>query len=101
MAPLHARQVAPHSCPLLLRLPISYPFHLTTPQVLRTHFHDFMLDVHAQLHTRRSEADPLLGVADHVAARCRVLALDELFVNDVADAAILNRWEGRIIVYCK
>lgn len=50
-----------------------------------------MLDVHAQLHKRRSEADPLLGVADHVAARCRVLALDELFVNDVADAAILNR----------
>lgn len=61
-------------------------------RVLRTHFHDFMLEVHAALRKHSREADPLLAVADGIAARCRVLALDELFVTDVADAMILNRW---------
>ncbi|EFJ47611.1 hypothetical protein VOLCADRAFT_61252, partial [Volvox carteri f. nagariensis] len=66
----------------------SAPSHF---KVLRTHFHDFMLEVHAALRRHSREADPLLTVADGIATRTRVLALDELFVTDVADAMILNR----------
>ncbi|GLC33066.1 hypothetical protein PLESTB_000374200 [Pleodorina starrii] len=65
-------------------------------RVLRTHFHDFMLEVHSALRRHAREADPLLTVADGIAARARVLALDELFVTDVADAMILNRLFGRL-----
>ncbi|KAF8055927.1 Afg1l [Scenedesmus sp. PABB004] len=65
-------------------------------QVTRTHFHDFMLDIHARLARTRGEADPLRRVADDVAAGVKVLALDELFVTDVADAAILHRLFGRL-----
>ncbi|GFR48512.1 hypothetical protein Agub_g10405 [Astrephomene gubernaculifera] len=65
-------------------------------KVLRTHFHDFMLEVHAALRRHARSADPLLMVADGIASRARVLALDELFVTDVADAMILNRLFGRL-----
>ncbi|KAF6261142.1 AFG1-like ATPase-domain-containing protein [Scenedesmus sp. NREL 46B-D3] len=65
-------------------------------QVQRTHFHDFMLDVHGRLRHTHGEADPLKHVADDVAAGVKVLALDELFVTDVADAMILARLFGRL-----
>lgn len=64
-------------------------------RVVRAHFHDFMLRVHADLRTHRGAADPLLRVADAIAAEARVLALDEFFVTDVADAMILARLFGR------
>ena len=35
--------------------------------------------------------DPLIRVAAEAAAKMKVLCLDELFVTDVGDAAILNR----------
>ncbi|KAG2493777.1 hypothetical protein HYH03_007997 [Edaphochlamys debaryana] len=78
-------------------------------KVLRTHFHDFMLEVHAALRRYARAPDPLSAVADaivdgtagagsahHHPAGVRVLALDELFVTDVADAMILNRLFGRL-----
>lgn len=65
-------------------------------KVLRTHFHDFMLDVHSSLRKFSGDADPLLRVADGIGARARVLALDEFFVTDVADAMILARLFGRL-----
>jgi predicted ATPase len=40
--------------------------------------------------------DPLAAVADGIAAETSVLALDEFFVTDVADAAILSRLFGRL-----
>ncbi|PNH06517.1 hypothetical protein TSOC_007159 [Tetrabaena socialis] len=61
-----------------------------TNRVFRTHYHDFMLEVHAALRRSARKADPLAAVADGIVGRCRVLALDELFVTDVADAMILN-----------
>uniref|UniRef100_A0A7R9YUT9 ATPase n=1 Tax=Chlamydomonas euryale TaxID=1486919 RepID=A0A7R9YUT9_9CHLO len=76
--------------------------HRSTPpctaphQVLRTHFHDFMLDVHQQLRKMAGKLDPLLAVADKIAENTRVLAMDEFFVTDVADAMILNRLFGRL-----
>ena len=65
-------------------------------QLKRTHFHDFMLDVHSSLKKYHSHQDPLVQVADAVAREWKVLCLDEFFVNDVADAAILNRLFARL-----
>lgn len=72
-------------------------------QLKRTHFHDFMLDVHSKLKKYHSHQDPLVQVADSVARESKVLCLDEFFVNDVADAAILNRlfsrlWENGLVL---
>jgi predicted ATPase len=62
----------------------------------RAHFHDFMLDVHARLQKHRTASDALHEVADELAGEMRVLALDEFFVTDVADAVILNRLFSRM-----
>ena len=72
-------------------------------QLKRTHFHDFMLEVHSSLKKFHSSQDPLVQVADAVAREWKVLCLDEFFVNDVADAAILNRlfsrlWENGLVL---
>jgi cell division protein ZapE len=55
----------------------------------RNHFYRFMRQVHAELRRIRSRSDPLDTVADRMAARIRVLCLDEFFVSDIADAMIL------------
>ncbi len=57
---------------------------------LRFHFHRFMQDVHAALKRHAKKPEPLQLVAADIAKRCRVLCLDELFVNDIADAMILG-----------
>ncbi len=57
----------------------------------RTHFHRFMLDVHARRNRYPDEQDPLLHVADEIAESTRVLCFDEFFVSDIADAMILGR----------
>jgi len=62
----------------------------------RTHFHDFMLDVHSRLRTHQSSPDPLSLVATELASSWRVLCLDEFFVTDVADAMILHRLFARL-----
>lgn len=55
----------------------------------RTHFYRFMRDVHAGLQGVKSRARPLEIVAARIAARTRVLCLDEFFVSDIADAMLL------------
>lgn len=55
----------------------------------RTHFYRFMRAVHAQLRELNQRARPLDTVAERLAARVRVLCLDEFFVSDIADAMIL------------
>jgi len=57
--------------------------------VLRVHFHRFMLDVHAGLRALGDVRDPLPRVAADIAARARVLCLDEFMVTDIGDAMIL------------
>lgn len=56
---------------------------------LRRHFHRFMGEVHARLRELGERADPLEDVAEGLAARCRVLCLDEFLVQDIGDAMIL------------
>lgn len=62
-----------------------------------------MLSVHSKLRTFSKDPDPLLKVADSITAETHVLCLDELFVTDVADAAIVNRlftrlWERGLVL---
>ena len=57
--------------------------------VLRRHFHRFMGEVHAALRELGERQSPLVDVAAGIAARCRVLCLDEFLVQDIGDAMIL------------
>lgn len=66
---------------------------LDIPSKRRVHFHEFMLDIHERLRTERAKekGDPVLPVADSIRDEARLLALDEMVVNNTADAAILSR----------
>ncbi|WP_299324383.1 cell division protein ZapE [Parasphingopyxis sp.] len=66
---------------------------LAMPSKRRVHFHEFMLDVHNRLRAERAKekGDPVLPVADALRDQARLLALDEMVVNNTADAAILSR----------
>ncbi len=55
----------------------------------RSHFYHFMRDVHTELSTIKQHDRPLEIVAQRLAARLRVICLDEFFVADIADAMIL------------
>ena len=59
-------------------------------QKKRIHFHRFMQRAHAELRRLEGEANPLLMVADQLAAEARVLCFDEFFVSDITDAMILG-----------
>lgn len=66
---------------------------LTVGPKRRSHFHEFMLDVHDRLRiARQSEkGDPIPPVVASIAAEARILCFDEMVVNNMADAAILSR----------
>jgi cell division protein ZapE len=63
---------------------------LAGPQKLRLHFHRFMQRVHEELRSLKNQANPLTEVARHFAEQARVLCLDEMQVNDIADAMIMG-----------
>jgi cell division protein ZapE len=60
------------------------------PPAERSHFYHFMRDIHSQLAAVKQLERPLDAVAARVAARARVICLDEFFVADIADAMILS-----------
>lgn len=60
------------------------------PLAERNHFYRFMRDVHAEVAAANRHERPLDVVAERVAARTRVICLDEFFVADIADAMILS-----------
>lgn len=66
---------------------------LDMPSKRRVHFHEFMLEIHDRLRVERAKekGDPVLPVADAIRDEARLLALDEMVVNNTADAAILSR----------
>ncbi len=59
----------------------------------RVHFHVFMQEIHAGMKEarQRGEDDALRPVAGAIAARLRLLALDEMEITDIADAMIVGR----------
>lgn len=63
------------------------------PNKRRVHFHEFMLEVHERLNVERQKdtPDPVIAVAAAMAADLRLLAFDEMVVNNAADAMILSR----------
>ncbi|MFM6854399.1 MAG: cell division protein ZapE [Sphingopyxis sp.] len=70
-------------------------FHdsLAITEKRRAHFHAFMQDVHARLRVARAseQGDPVIIVAAAMAREQRVLAFDEMVVNNSADAMIMSR----------
>jgi len=56
---------------------------------LRTHFHRFMRQVHAELKAVQQEINPLEHIAAKFASRYQVICFDEFFVVDITDAMIL------------
>lgn len=77
-------------------------FHecLAIPGKRRVHFHAFMLEVHARLREARKgeTGDPIPPVAAAIADGLRVLAFDEMVVNNSADAMIMSRLFTSLIV---
>lgn len=73
----------------------------------RTHFHAFMLDVHARIndwrkldkdgrraspfHVRGAGDDPIAPTAKSIASEAKLLCFDEFHVTDITDAMILSR----------
>ncbi|BDI61257.1 cell division protein ZapE [Qipengyuania nanhaisediminis] len=70
-------------------------FHETLPieGKRRAHFHAFMQEVHDGMRQAREnhEGDPIPPVAARIARNVRVLAFDEMVVNNSADAMIMSR----------
>jgi cell division protein ZapE len=73
--------------------------HLTVAPKRRVHFHAFMIETHARLReARQSEnGDPLEDLAERIGDEARLLAFDEMVVNNPADAMILSRLFGKLI----
>lgn len=62
----------------------------------RVHFHQFMQDVHTEVHqwrqaTNRPDSDPIPRIARNIATHAWLLCLDELQILDIADAMIVGR----------
>ena len=64
-----------------------------TDRKRRVHFLDFMQEVHAALHDiRKTEVDDAIPpVASKLAENVRVICLDEMQIEDIADAMIVGR----------
>ena len=65
----------------------------------RVHFHSFMLEVHDRLRIERDKeaGDPIPPVARAIAEEARLLAFDEMVINNSADAMILSRLFSQLL----
>jgi cell division protein ZapE len=71
----------------------------------RTHFHEFMAEVHDRIGAARKTVpgDPIPQVAAGIAEKTALLCFDEMHVTDIADAMILGRlfaglFENQVVV---
>jgi cell division protein ZapE len=73
--------------------------HIAITPKRRVHFHAFMLETHQRLREARvdEEGDPIDEVAGCVAEEARLLAFDEMVVNNPADAMILSRLFSKLL----
>lgn len=65
----------------------------------RVHFHEFMQDIHTQVHHWRQTGcgDPIEPVVEAVTAKTDLICFDEFHVRDITDAMILGRLFGGLI----
>jgi cell division protein ZapE len=65
----------------------------------RVHFNEFMLEVHERLRVERAkeEGDPIPPLARALAEEARLLAFDEMVINNSADAMILSRLFSQLL----
>ena len=73
--------------------------HLEVTPKRRVHFHAFMLETHQRLREARAGAggDPVDQVAERIAGEARLLAFDEMVVNNPPDAMILSRLFDKLL----
>jgi cell division protein ZapE len=69
--------------------------NLETKKKQKVHFNAFMLEVHEYLHkmktSKNKNIDFLVNVADYLAKQYKVLCIDELQIDDIADAMIVGK----------
>ena len=83
------------------------------PQKRRSHFHEFMADIHDRVFVVRKQIsagtikdrDPIIPIAEQIASETRLLCFDEFTVTDIADAMLLGRlftrlFEAGVVVVC-
>jgi cell division protein ZapE len=58
---------------------------------VRLHFHEFMREVHRELHLLQGTVNPLDELGKRIAKRYRLICFDEFHVADITDAMILHR----------
>jgi cell division protein ZapE len=65
----------------------------------RVHFYEFMIEVHERLRVLREseEGDPIPVLARGIAAEARLLAFDEMVIDNPADAMILSRLFSQLL----
>lgn len=62
----------------------------TYPGKWRIHFHRFMQRIHNELKQLKDRENPLLILAEKIAAQTRVLCFDEFHITDITDAMLLG-----------
>ena len=58
---------------------------------VRLHFHEFMREVHRELHLMQGTQDPLDALGAKISKKYKLICFDEFHVADITDAMILYR----------